>query len=549
MAATAMGLTMECDRRSLIAGIGAGAAFSSVSAPLAGAQGFDAIGDLPTGAPEAMGVSSEALSDLLAAFAASPHELHSMVLLRHGHAIARGSWAPYRRQAPQHLYSLSKSFTSTAVGFAVEEGRLKLDDRVAAFFPDRCPSVVSANLAALQVRDLLIMSVGHAADSTPLITHQPDWVRAFLAAPIDRTPGSEFLYDSGATYMLSAILQKVTGQRLVDYLRPRLFDPLGIGDVEWAICPMGVNTGGWGLKITCDALARFGQLYLQDGQWEHRQLLPPGWVAEATRMHIRQPLTGGLPGVSPSSLLQISDWHQGYGYQFWLCRHGAYRGDGAFGQFCVVMPKERAVVAITSFTSDMQGLLNLVWDHFLSKLSDLPLLPNRSAARRLGAALAALALPCPSGALKSPVARNISGRRFDLDANAMDARSLVLHVDGSACRFELDVGGVRSAVTAGMGRWVEGFTSMPGTPPEFTELVGRDASPPRPVRVAAAAAWPTEDRLEMQWRYCETPHHDTVTCLFEGERIRVSFRNNITELSSVHAETRPQLSGRLAAAA
>ena len=539
---------MDFDRRSLIGGIGAGAAFSLAAASLARAEGFGLTGGLSSSAPEAMGVSSEALSDLLAAFAASPHELHSMVLLRHGHAIARGSWAPYRPQVPQLLYSLSKSFTSTAVGFAVAEGRLKLDDRVTAFFPDRCPAVVSANLAALQVRHLLTMSVGHAADSTPLITHQQDWVRAFLALPIDRAPGSEFLYDSGASYMLSAIVQKVTGQKLIDYLRPRLFHPAGMGDVDWAICPMGVNTGGWGLKITSDALARFGQLYLQDGQWESRQLLPAGWAAEASRAHIRQPLTGGPSGVSPSALLQISDWHQGYGYQFWRCRHGAYRGDGAFGQFCVVMPKERAVAAITSFTSDMQGLLNLVWDHFLSKLRSDPLPPNPYAARRLASTLAALALARPPGALESPVARKISGHGFGLDANTMDARSLVLHADGSTCRFELDVGGVRSVVTAGMGRWIEGFTSMPGTPPEFTELVGRDASPPRPVRVAAAAAWPSENRLEMQWRYCETPHHDTVTCLFEGDRIRVSFRNNITVLSSVHAETRPPLSGQLAAA-
>lgn len=501
--------------------------------------------------PEAAGVSSAALLDLLAAFAASPHELHSLVVRRHGRDVAQGWWAPYAAPVPQLLYSLSKSVTATAVGMAIAERRLSLDDRVVGFFPAQRPTSISPNLDALSVRHLLTMSVGHATDSTPIITRERDWVRAFLALPVAQPPGSAFLYNSGATYMLSAIVQTVTGQRLSDYLRPRLFDPLKIADARWATCPMGIDTGGWGLKLTTGALARFGQVYLDRGQWDGRRLLSPDWVAAATSAQIRQPLTGAPAGVDPASLLQTSDWHQGYGYQFWRCRHDAFRGDGAFGQFCVVMPDRQAVVAITSSTTDMQGLLNLVWQHLLPGLRDAPLPRDARNAARLRETLAALTLAVPAGAETSPQAARIAGRRFVLEPNAMGATGLTLGFDDGGCRFALEAGGRTSTVAAGLRAWRSGTTDMPGTPPEFTELVGSFRSSTAPVPVAAAAAWRDPATLDMVWRYIDTPHHDTVTCTIDrdggSDRIRVQFRNSITAMAPVHAEPRPVLVGRLAA--
>lgn len=526
-------------RRFVLAGMGAGMAVAA--APALAREG--------PALPEAQGVSSAALVDLLSAFAASKHELHSLIVRRHGRDVARGWWSPYRHDVPQLLYSLSKSFTSTAVGMAVAEGKLRVTDRVVDFFPAQRPAEVSPHLAALTVRHLLTMSVGQATDSTPVITRATDWVRAFLALPIAQPPGANFLYNSGATYMLSAIVQKVTGQPVARYLRPRLFDPLGIADAPWATCPMGVNTGGWGLKATTDALAQFGQLYLQKGAWKGRQLLRPEWVAEATAAQIHQPLTGAPAGVDPQTLLQTSDWHQGYGYQFWRCRHDAFRGDGAFGQFCIVMPAQQAVVAITSSTLDMQGLLNLVWEHLLPGMRDAPLPPDRAAAGRLGDMLGALALPVPTGAASSQTAGRIAGRRFVLEPNAMGATGVTLGFDGAGATFALETAGKTSTVAAGMRRWRDGFTDMPGTPPEFTELIGSFNGAPGPVRVAAAAAWPDDRTLDMAWRYIETPHHDKVRCTIDGDSLRVEFRNSITGLAPIHAEPRPPLTGRLAGAA
>ncbi|MBW7461807.1 serine hydrolase, partial [Paenibacillus sepulcri] len=152
-----------------------------------------------------------------------------------------------------------------------------------------------------------------------------------LAAPVEHEPGTHFVYNSGATYMLSAILQKVTGQTLLEYLQPRLIEPLGIKGAAWDVCPRGINVGGWGLNVTTEDIARFGQLYLQKGMWNGQRLLTEEWIAEATSSQI----SNGDGGVN--------DWAQGYGYQFWRCRHGVYRGDGAFGQFCIVMPEQDAV--------------------------------------------------------------------------------------------------------------------------------------------------------------------------------------------------------------
>ncbi len=310
---------------------------------------------LPRSTPEAQGIPSAAVTAFLAAVEQHDCGLHSLMLLRHGHVVAEGWWSPYTPSAPHMLYSLSKSFTSTAIGLAVAEGRLSVDDPVLAFFPAEAPRKPSANLAAMRMRHLLSMSTGHDHDTTEYLwkRRDGDWPRAFLTRPVAYAPGTHFLYNTGATYMLSAIIQRVTGQTLLEYLRPRLLEPLGIEGATWQTCPRGVNTGGFGLSIKTEDIARFGQLYLQRGMWQGRRLLPEAWVADASAAQ-----------VSNATNTEV-DWQQGYGYQFWRCRHGAYRGDGAFGQFCVILPDQDAVVAITAGSPNMQAVLNLIWAHLL----------------------------------------------------------------------------------------------------------------------------------------------------------------------------------------
>ncbi|MFC4312073.1 serine hydrolase domain-containing protein [Steroidobacter flavus] len=493
--------------------------------------------------PEASGVSSQAIRAFLDAVAGSNHEMHSLMVVRHGRNIAQGWWRPYRADTPQTLYSLSKSFTSTAVGLAVADGKLKVTDRVIDFFPDRLPASVSDNLKALRIQHLLTMSAGHAVDTAPLITREQDWVKAFLALPVDNVPGSAFVYNSGATYMLSAIVQKVTGEKLIDYLRPRLFEPLQLQVGPWSTCPRGINTGGWGLSATTEALARFGRLYLQQGRWGGKQLLPKSWVQEATTFKIQQPATA--PGTDLAQLKQSSDWHQGYAYQFWRCRHDAFRGDGAFGQYCIVLPKQDAVIALTSATTDMQGLINLVWLHLLPGMQDQPLPADVSSSSKLQEQLAALALPLPSGSQAPPTSARINGRSFELESNSLGAKSVALRFERDICKFELATAAGRFDIDCGLGRWSEGTTSMPGTPPEISELIGPPVGEQPPVKVAAAGVWKDPNTFQMQWRFYGTPHHDVVTCRFDGERVQVEFKNSITALTGGgHPETRPILTGR-----
>ena len=228
--------------------------------------------DLPGARPRAQGVSSSGLLAFVEAADKTIDSMNSFMLVRHGHVVAEGWWSPYDAESPHSLYSLSKSFTSTAVGLAIAEGKLSLDDEVLKFFPDDAPAEPSKNLKAMRVSDLLRMSTGHQTE--PPRTPDEPWTKTFLAQPVPFKPGTHFLYNTSATYMLSAIVQKATGKTVLDYLKPRLFEPLGIEHPTWETSPQGISAGGYGLSIRTEDIARFGQLYLQKGEWHGKQLVP-----------------------------------------------------------------------------------------------------------------------------------------------------------------------------------------------------------------------------------------------------------------------------------
>ena len=286
-------------------------------------------------------------------------EPHSVMLLRHGQVIAEAWWAPYYPDGVQLLYSLSKSFTATAAGFARAEGLLDLDAPVISYFPELDAEVTDPRSRSILVRHIASMSAGHTTEQwdRAVATDPEELVRGFLLEPPDGTPGVTFTYSQPTTYTLAAIIQRQAGQSLVEYLRPRLFEPLGIGEAFWARDPAtGRDLGFTGLHAATDAVARLGQLYLQGGVWEGRQLLAAEWVAEATRAQV-----DNSDGTGSDS---DDDWAQGYGFQFWMARHG-YRGDGAFGQFCVVLPEQDVVLAVTAEAGDMQAMLDAAWTHLL----------------------------------------------------------------------------------------------------------------------------------------------------------------------------------------
>ena len=332
---------------------------------------------LPRSSPETQGVSSAAVREFVEAADKAVDTMHSFVLVRHGHVVAECWWKPESAEKPHVMYSLSKSFCSTAVGLVAAEGRLIIDDPVLKFFPDEARRAVGEIENDARARPA--HHVHRPPDRTEAHPDEP-WVKSFLAHPVEHKPGAHFLYNSAGTYMCSAIVQKVTGQTALDFLRPRLFEPLGIEGAEWSASPQGISAGGWGLFLKTEDIAKFGQLFLQKGKWNGKQLVPASWVEQATA---RQVSNGSDP---------TKDWDQGYGFQFWRCRHGAYRGDGAFGQFCVVLPGQDAVVAITADAKDMQAELNIVWDKLLPAFQKDPLPEAADEQAKLQQTLAALAV-------------------------------------------------------------------------------------------------------------------------------------------------------------
>ncbi len=306
---------------------------------------------LPRSTPEAAGISSQAVLAFIEAADREIDTLHSFMLVRHGKVVAEAWWKPESPESQHVMWSLSKSFTSTAIGLAVNEGKLSLDDPVVKFFPEEAPADPNEHLKAMRVRHVLSMSGGHDAEPKIDFDKGPS-VKGFFEQPIVHAPGTYFRYNTTGSYLLSAIVTKATGETVLDYLKPRLFDPLGIADPVWATTSEGYSLGGYGLYIRTEDVAKFGLLYLQKGTWQGQQILPESWVAEATSKQVDN-------SQAPSA--RTTDWQQGYGYQFWRSQHGAYRGDGRDGQICLVLPEQDAVIAMTAKTDTMQLELDLVW--------------------------------------------------------------------------------------------------------------------------------------------------------------------------------------------
>jgi hypothetical protein len=473
--------------------------------------------DLPHSIPEAQGISSAVIADFIATAEKTINSLHSFMLLRNGTVLAEGWWHPWRPETPHMLFSLSKSFTSTAVGFSIAEGRLTVEDPVLSFFLNDVPKKVSNNLAAMKVHHLLSMSTGHDQDTTERVFRNRNPFKAFLSLPVEHAPGTHFVYNTAASYMLAAIVQMLTGQTLVEYLTPRLFEPLGIVGATWESHPNGVNFGGWGLNIKTEDIARFGQLYLQKGEWNGQHILPEWWVEAATMKQVSN-------GDDPDS-----DWAQGYGYHFWCCRHNIYRGDGAFGQFCIVMPDQGAVLAITAGIAEMQPILNLVWEKLLPAMGKSVLSVNEATASRLVHTLKNLTLTPPQGSAASPVAATISGRTYSFEPNYETLRSLRFDFGNDACTvtYHLLGGGKRRGkhcLSFGYGTWQDGVAFLGGIEPQ---------------RVAASGVWTTKDTFTLTLCQYETPFILTITCRFEGDRLFYDFKINV----SFGPLDRPQLVG------
>jgi len=462
---------------------------------------------LPRSTPEMQGISSEGISKFMQAIKDSRQEFHSLMILRHGHVVAEGWWDPHSSEHRQQLYSLSKSFTGTAIGLAVGEGLISVDDPVINFFPDILPDPVSDNLAALKIRHLLSMTVGHGKDSILILEASAPgvpWEKTFLSLPVVFEPGSQFMYNSGASFMLSAIIKKVTGQPAHQYLKARLYNPLNITNTTWGANWEGINMGASHLRMPTEDIAKFGQLYLQNGVWNGNQVISSDWVAQASAKHIDN-------GKNDSS------WGYGYGYQFWLNPSGGYRADGAFGQYSMILPRQDAVVAITSESISTKDTMQIVWDVLIPEMKDGALPANDTAHNQLLDELKALKYDPPQLAATSPLVQNNGGKTFVLDKNPFNAKSVIFSFKDDKCLFTLKEDGKPDIViTSGLNHWIRKDNLKPSAHSLFSlRRIDFDSI------VAAAFGWQNENTLVLTWRYIETVHGETFTCVFDGNKLTI----------------------------
>jgi CubicO group peptidase (beta-lactamase class C family) len=434
-----------------------------------------------TSAPEEAGISSDSIAE----FEQRLHErglgLQGYMFYRNGKLAASSMAAPYRPCDKRHVYSVSKSFISTAVGIACDEGLLSVEDDVISFFPDILPDQISENLAAMKVKHLLSMNTGHQTDTLGrIITGDIHWAKRFLSLPVENRPGSLFVYNSGASYMLSAIITKVTGMRAVDYLRPRLFNPLGIQDVWWEESPEKISYGGWGIHVSPEDMLKLGVLYLNKGLWQGRRIISEEWVDAASSF------------VSDNSERKDPDWKVGYGYQFWRCRYNSFRADGAFSQFIVISPEKQAVSVIISETGSYQDVINVYWDTVYASMSD-KVMPAKECKNEIK----------PFQELPERSCKTIEHFGFKLPANQFGINSI--SIDSAGDDLILRLGGVseRSVeLVCGAGKWE--YNKIPHCPLIPAAFLAELAVG---VYAEIAAAWGTNDgNLRIAMQFVTTPH-------------------------------------------
>ncbi|MGN6439740.1 MAG: serine hydrolase domain-containing protein [Agriterribacter sp.] len=491
-------------------------------------------GSLPRRSPENEKVSSAQVLHFLEQARSSKNEFHSYMLLRHGKVISEGWWAPYAPSLKHTMYSVSKSFAATAIGFAVTEKRIALQDKVIDFFRDELPDTTSPYLKALTIKDLITMSAGQSPDPTREILQSNQWVKHFLSIPIVDTPGSRFLYNSAATFMLSAIIQKVTGEKLIDYLTPRLFQPLEISGIDWEENPEGINSGGWGLRLKTEDMAKFGQLFLQKGQWNGKHVIPAAWVEEASSFKIKN-----APDTAVT-LKANSDWAQGYCYQMWRCRNNAYRADGAFGQYIIVMPDQDAVLAITSETADMQDILNLVWKHLLPAFNTATVDVQATALKKQNAQLQ---LPVPVFK-QSKVSKGISGKSFALKSNEAAIQNILFNLRSKrSANIIIQYQDVSDTIYLGSNQWQTSISHRRSGMPSLTGTMPPAHNGEQHTKLAAAYTWNDAQSLEIKLRYIESPHSEIWRFSFDKNNISLRIDNSLKAMAPGGNDKNPVITG------
>ena len=483
--------------------------------------------EFPRTTPDAVGIPSASIEWLLDRLEEGWTEPHGLMIMRHGKVCAEGWWAPYATGIRHGLQSHTKTYAATAVGIAYTEGLLKLTDRIVDIFPDEIPENPSENLKKLTVRDVLCMGCGMDTMPRP----SKDWIREFLATPVNHVPGTTFMYNSTGSTFLGAIVRKLTGLGLHDYLKPRLFDKIGIDaeNLRWITMPDGMEVGGGGLFATTEDNLRLMKLYADGGVWEGERILAEDYVKLATS---KQNDSATERAVNPPA----EDNFVGYGFQIWMCRpKGVYRADGAMGQFTIVFPERDMLLAITENASGSTGgampqkALDTIWK-WMDALPgpETEILPeDPEASAHLARRMQMLALPAPRRSPESPLQEKINGSTYAVtdgyfalaDAGMVrfmsgedrpgGAKALSLTFAENACTLTCLVDGKPQSLTAAM---------------DGTRL--RNELPGMPSIALCSGCWEADNVFRLRLRMVETCNETSITFTFSGDQAQVETCSN-----------------------
>lgn len=476
----------------------------------------------PFAVPESVGIRSQDILDYLDALEASDTEMHGLMIMRRGKICCQGWWYPYGPGLRHGLQSHTKTYAATAVGIACREGLLRLDEPVLDIFPEYAPKEPSDMLKRLKVRHVLCMGCG--MDTMPSPTK--DWIRDFLHTPVLHEPGTTYMYNSFGSTLLGAMVRQRSGLGLHDYLKPRLFDKIGIDsdNLRWVRLPDGMEVGGGGLFAATEDNLRLMKLYLDGGVWEGERILSEEYVRLAT--------TNQNDSATESQNNPLAtDNFLGYGYQIWMCKpSGVYRADGAMGQFTIVLPDLDMIIAINETAAGAgpaQRTLDITWA-FTSKITSGGALPPDSAsAELLARRLKRLNIGNPESAPLSPAADEISGRSYKVvsgNFGPFGGNFMSGELPDPIARFRLDFDGdgcLWSFITRG-GKEESVRVGLRGE--RFTNLIGEKNDPTR--LYLCNGVWTGEREFRLFCRFAESCVEDRYTLFFEGDSVHIQADNN-----------------------
>ncbi len=453
--------------------------------------------------PESCGISSKNIIDFVEALCQGleNQETHSFLLIRHGKLVCEGYFAPYNKNTEHMLYSISKSFASTAIGLLVDEGKIDVDDFVYTYFPELMDEDINKENLKIKIKDLLSMSFGQQGGAVHEITKRNDLAPVMLYDFFYRAKNSEcgekFRYDSYGTYMLAAIVRKLTGMNVVEYLMPKLFEPLDIPMPFYVKDSIGNSIGYSGMRLKARDLAKVGLVYLNNGVWNGKQLVPESWIKLATQKHI-----------STDDCATGKDWQEGYCYQFWKGRYNTTRLCGAHGQMCVIMPDYDAIFVVNSgYDNDkLSYILDSFYEKIMLKMQNEPLAEDIENFDKLEKVIKNLKITYNFSEM-SPLAHIISGKSFELSEN--DKYNAVKFIfDEDKVNVTLVSDETNFEFTAGFSKAINERVS--GT---YVTSLKNEGD----LDITVSAMWKTKKELEITLRFIGTPAIIKVVADFSSE--------------------------------